>query len=73
MKKSEFAAELKGMSLVDLKERARQVAEELMKLRFRKAVGQLEQTHHLGELKKNLARVNTAISQQSGQEAGAEG
>ncbi|MCB0336790.1 MAG: 50S ribosomal protein L29, partial [Bdellovibrionales bacterium] len=31
-------------------------------LRFRKAVGQLEQTHLPSQLKKKLARVNTMIN-----------
>lgn len=72
MKKKEFMSEVKGMSLDELQERARQLAEEMMKLRFRKAVSQLEQTHHLRETRRNLARVNTLISSKRAEAAGIE-
>jgi len=61
MKRKEFLAELSRLSLGELEERACAIAEELMKLRFRKGSGQLEQTHRLGELKRNLARVRTMM------------
>ena len=62
MKKTEFLKEIKGLSKEDLKLRARQVAEELMKLRFRAASGQLDQAHRIGMLKKNLARIQTFLA-----------
>ena len=39
--------------------KVRQIAEEMMKLRFRSAVGQLEQQHCIKGLKRDLARVLT--------------
>lgn len=61
MKTKEFLKEIKGLSREDLKEKARSIAEELMKLRFRKVSGQVEQSHRLGQLRRNLARVQTQI------------
>lgn len=69
MKKRDFMAELSGKPVPELRERAAQIAEELMKLRFRKASGQLEQTHQLVQLRKNLARVNTVIRRAEAQPA----
>ena len=66
MKRKEFIAEIEKLPVDELKERARGLAEELMKLRFRKSGGQLEQTHRLGELKRNLARVETLIARRAG-------
>ena len=68
MKTSESRKEIKGLSLTDLRSRARELAEELMKLRFRKATNQLERSHQIKIVKRNLARVQTFMSQK-----GAEG
>ncbi len=62
MKRKEFLKEIGGLSTEDLRTRATTMAEELMKLRFRNASGQLTQGHRIGELKRNLARVLGAIS-----------
>lgn len=55
--------ELKGLDKAALSARARGIAEELMKLRFRKKTGQLEQTHRLRNLRRELARVLTLTVQ----------
>lgn len=65
MKSSEFLKEIKGLSQDELKQKARELAEELMRLRFRKSSGQLEQGHLLTQVKKNLARVQTVLNSQS--------
>ena len=62
MKRKEYLAELGKLSTGELKSRARDLAQELMKLRFRKGGGQLEQSHRLGESKRNLARVQTVLA-----------
>ena len=62
MKKREFLKEISGLNLEALNSRARELAEELKKLRFRVASGQLEQTHRLREVRRNLARVLGKIS-----------
>ena len=62
MKRLDYFKELKGLEVKDLKERARALAEELMKLRFRGASGQLEHSHRSKEIRRNLARVNTLLT-----------
>lgn len=62
MKKKEFNIKVKATSKTDLVTQAKSISEELMKLRFRKASGQLEQSHQIPQLKRNLARVRTALS-----------
>ncbi len=61
MKRKDLLKELNGLSIDDLKGRAQANAEERMKLRFRHASGQLEQSHRLGQLKKEYARIQTVI------------
>jgi len=63
MKKKIFLDEIKGLTIAELKVKAGSIGEELMKLRFRQASGQFEQSHRFRELKRNLARVQTTISQ----------
>ncbi len=65
MKQKEFKDQVRKMSEPELVEKARSVSEELMKLRFRKVAGQLQQSHRIGELKKQLARVQTALRQKT--------
>jgi large subunit ribosomal protein L29 len=62
MKRNDFINEIKGLSVTELTERARSMTEEMMKLRFRKVTGQLEQSHRLGQIRRDLARVQTFIS-----------
>lgn len=65
MKRKEAITELRGMTLEALNTRARSLAEEMMKLRFRKASGQLEQSHQMKVARKSLARVKTFIRAKS--------
>lgn len=64
MKKTDVLNELRGLSPEDLKERLRSLNEELMKLRFSKVAGQLDQTHRVREVRRDIARVATVISEQ---------
>ena len=66
MKRRDSLKELKAMSAADLKERARSISEEIMKLRFRQVTGQLEQAHRIKLLKRSLARTRTILGQQVG-------
>lgn len=65
MKRKDLLVEIRKLSTVELNERARSVSEELMKLRFRKGTGQVEQSHRFGQLKRELARIRTVLGQQS--------
>ena len=69
MKKTDQLRDLRGLSVPDLKERCRSVAEELMKLRFRVKTGQLEQTHRIPELRAELARARTVLGEKAAEQA----
>ncbi len=71
MKRKEFVADIKKLEPAELKERARAIAEELMKLRFRNASGQFENGHRFHELKKNLARIKSLLPRGKAVGAGA--
>lgn len=62
MKRNDWLKEIKGLSADDLRQRRRSLSEELMKLRFRRASGQLERPNRMREVRRNLARLNTIIS-----------
>ena len=62
MKRRDTLKEINGLPVDDLKARVRSMSEELMKLRFRLTTGQLDQTHRIRELKRNLARAQTALT-----------
>ncbi len=55
--------ELRDMDEAKLAEKLSQSEEELFKLRFQHATSQLEKTHRLGELKKDIARIKTVMTQ----------
>lgn len=61
MKKKNLLIELRKLSPSELKTRARDTADELMKLRFRRVASQLDQTHRLRELRRDLARILTLV------------
>jgi large subunit ribosomal protein L29 len=65
MKKDAYLKEIKELPVAELQGKARGLAEELMKLRFRKAGSQLEQTHRLRDVQRNLARVKTVLAQKA--------
>ena len=62
MKSKNFINDIKELSTADLSAKVISLKEELMKLRFKGAAGQLEKPHLVAETKKNIARVKTAIS-----------
>jgi len=64
MKSKDFLKEIKGLSKDDLKAKAVTVAEELMRLRFKRATGQLQQSHRVGELRRSLAQIKTVLNAQ---------
>jgi large subunit ribosomal protein L29 len=61
MKRRDFLKEVHGLSTEDLTKRGREMAQELLKLRFRNSSGQLTEGHRIGELKRNIARIHTAL------------
>lgn len=65
MKKTNYLKELREMGVADLKAKALGLAEELMKLRFRKASGQQQQTHRMREARRGLAQVQTVLREKA--------
>ncbi len=55
------AEELRGLSTVELKEKLRELREELFNLRFQKSIHQLENPMRIREVKRDIARVLTVI------------
>jgi ribosomal protein L29 len=65
MKRKEFLKEIDGFDRGTLNEKANTLAEELMRLRFKKASKQLEKGHLLSQTRKALARVKTKLAQKA--------
>jgi large subunit ribosomal protein L29 len=63
MKKRDEIKELRELGEGELEERALSIQEELMKLRFRHASGQLEQTAQLNVLRRRVARIKTLLQE----------
>ncbi len=57
------AKELRDTTAEELKERERELYQELFNLRIQKATGQLGNTAVLGKTKKDLARVKTVLKE----------
>ena len=55
------AKEIRDLSVDELREKERDLHQELFNLRFQKATGQLGNTAVLGKAKKDLARVKTVL------------
>ena len=55
--------ELRGKVEADLQTQALEIKEELFKLRLQKSTGQLEKSHRLRELRKDLARTYTILKE----------
>lgn len=55
------AKELRDLSVDELKEKERELSQELFNLRFQKATGQLGNTAMIGKTKKSLAQVKTIL------------
>jgi large subunit ribosomal protein L29 len=67
MKRKEFLKEIDELSAEALTERIESLSEELMKLRFRKAAGQLEQSHRVAQVRRMLSRAMTRERQKRSQ------
>lgn len=71
MKTSEFKKSLKDKTLVELLALSRDLRQELFNLRLQKASSQLEKPARLRTLRKDIARVETAITARRRQTPGA--
>ena len=63
MKTSKFLEELKGQSVTDLNAQLVEAKKELFNLRFQNATNQLDNTSRIKEVRKNIARIQTIITE----------
>ena len=64
MKKTTYVDELKTQSAEQLQETLVSAKKELFNLRFQNATNQLDNTSRIKEVRRNIARIQTLISQQ---------
>ena len=62
MKSKEFMNNLNGKSLAELNDELVATKKELFNLRFQNATNQLDNTSRIKEVRKNIARIQTAMS-----------
>ena len=61
MKHSDQLAELRGLSAEDLRARAREIDDQVFRLRLQQAMGQSESGHKIRPLRRERARVQTVL------------
>ncbi len=65
MKTTKFVEELREMSVEQLNAKLKELKEELFTLRFQHAINQLDNPQKIVEVKKNIARVMTILSEKN--------
>lgn len=65
MKSSKFVEELKSKTVEDLNQELVAAKKELFNLRFQNATNQLENTSRIREVRKNIARIQTVITEKA--------
>ena len=63
MKTSKYLEELIGQSVTDLNAQLVEAKKELFNLRFQNATNQLDNTSRIKEVRKNIARIQTIITE----------
>ena len=63
MKINKFVNELRGKSVEELNEELVAAKKELFNLRFQNATNQLDNTSRIKEVRKNIARIQTLITE----------
>lgn len=64
MKSKEFMSGIAGMSLAELNDELVAAKKELFNLRFQNATNQLDNTSRIKEVRRNIARIQTAMSKE---------
>jgi len=64
MKSQEYLKGQRGKSAADLKAELAALRKEQFNLRMQAAMGQMNQSHRVREVRKNIARVKTVLQQQ---------
>jgi large subunit ribosomal protein L29 len=65
VKTSKYVKDLKQKSVSELNEELVSAKKELFNLRFQNATSQLDNTSRINEVRKNIARIQTVITEQS--------
>ena len=65
MKIKAFVEDLKAKSVAELNEELVAAKKELFNLRFQNATNQLDNTSRIKEVRKNIARIQTVITEKS--------
>ena len=65
MKKNKYMEDLKKKSTVELTEELVAAKKELFNLRFQNATNQLDNTGRIKEVRRDIARIQTVISEQT--------
>ena len=65
MKINKFVEDLKAKSVAELNEQLVAAKKELFNLRFQNATNQLDNTGRIKEVRKNIARIQTVITEQA--------
>jgi len=60
-------SELKDLTLQELLAKSRELRQELFNLRLQQASGQLEKPHRIRQIRRDIARIETRITQLRGQ------
>ena len=67
MKTNQYLEELRSQSVADLNAQLVEAKKELFNLRFQNATNQLDNTGRIKEVRKNIARIQTIITEKSKQ------
>ena len=59
------AKDIRALTTDQMLEKEKQYKEELFNLRFQQATGQLENTARLRQVRKNIARIKTVLSEEA--------
>ena len=65
MKSSKYLEELRTQSAAELKEQLVAAKKELFNLRFQNATNQLDNTGRIKEVRRNIARIQTVITEKA--------
>ena len=65
MKTSAYLEELKSLTVADLQSQLVNAKKELFNLRFQNATNQLDNTARIKEVRKNIARIQTVITEKA--------
>jgi len=68
VKTKKFVGDLKGKSAAELNEELVAAKKELFNLRFQNATNQLDNTSRIKEVRKNIARIQTVITETADKE-----